>query len=148
MASQIPEVQFFFDNAGWSYQPSIETPEDGRWRNARGLAAAERALNRLLMSGDVSISWEDDEWPDPDEYDAAPSELEGLESGKYVSVCCYLADRNGNVMASLHRITTNATDFPGYGQVDGFARVVQAELAEEACLAEFEQAYCKPFIVN
>lgn len=38
--------QFFYDNAGYSYDPKIKTTEEGRVRCARDLAAAETRLKK------------------------------------------------------------------------------------------------------
>lgn len=38
------DEQFFYDHAGWSYNPEMETEEQGRERGARALAAAEKRL--------------------------------------------------------------------------------------------------------
>ena len=50
--------RFFFEHAGYSYDPKKETKLQGRWRCATALALAERKAN------DAGLSFE---WPvDPD----------------------------------------------------------------------------------
>lgn len=49
-------VQFFHDNAGWSYDPRRESSEQGRQRCAYALAAAEAWAENMGMR----FTWEDD----------------------------------------------------------------------------------------
>ena len=58
-----PAEQFFFDNAGYSYNPETETPEQGRTRCAQRLAEAEEEADRRGW-------WV--EWVDDGEEDGAP----------------------------------------------------------------------------
>lgn len=53
--------QFFYEHAGYSYKTGEETPDAGRMRGARELAAAERRLK----SGPYYI----DVTPDPEPWD-------------------------------------------------------------------------------
>lgn len=51
--------QFFFDNAGFSYDPETETPDEGKWRCARVLAEAEARLK----AGPYFVGHEPDDQP-------------------------------------------------------------------------------------
>lgn len=53
-------VRFFYANAGWSYHPAKETPEEGHQRCAERLAAAEVWASENA----VSLEWEEDEYAD------------------------------------------------------------------------------------
>jgi hypothetical protein len=108
--------QFFYDHAGTSYDPATETPEEGRVRGARALAAAE--LHRL--SADWYVVWSEDPEPfDDDVHD-------GSEQG-YIAT---LYDRDGNDLANLGQIDAD--------EHSPYRRVVEAELTAEA-LAEAEE---------
>ena len=111
----LADVQFFYDNAGWSYDPSSETSEQGRTRWAIQLMEAEDHAFREGYRYEWANDWEGDH-----SY-TKQSEFEGYE----VATCetCTLYDEDGNVLASLGCID-DATD--------DYRRVVQAELAYEA----------------
>ncbi len=51
-----PAEQFFFDNAGYNYDPKAETPAQGRTRCAQRLAAAEEEADRRGWW----VEWADD----------------------------------------------------------------------------------------
>ena len=113
-----PAELFFFDRAGYSYDPKTETATQGRWRGALALADAERRARENVWTAE----WEPDVWP----HGHAGCDCEHLEH-----MSCVLYDRRGVVLASLGSIC-------GAGQ-NGYARVVEAELALEA-LAEIQSA--------
>ena len=96
-----PAEQFFFDNAGYSYDPGAETPEQGRTRCAQRLAAAEEEADRCGW-------WV--EWIDDGEEDGAQR------------WCALLRDSGSAVLGSLGGI--DVCDGP-------YARVVAAELAAD-----------------
>ena len=73
-----PAEQFFFDNAGYSYDPKVETPEQGRTRCAQRLAAAEEEADRCGWW----VEWTDD----------------GEEDGRW---CRPLRDNNSAILNSL-----------------------------------------------
>jgi hypothetical protein len=103
--------RFFHEHAGYSYDPTTETPEQGRRRCAAALAEAE------AWGKDVGVvfSWEDD-WnvgSHVDEFDAYDAEPETCETA--------LA-RWGALLASLGCVDDADDDY---------RRVVQAELADE-----------------
>ena len=96
-----PAEQFFFDNAGYSYNPETETPEQGRTRCAQRLAAVEEEADRRGW-------WV--EWADDGEEDGAPR------------WCALLRDSGSAVLGSLGGIDVCAGPY---------ARVVAAELAAD-----------------
>jgi hypothetical protein len=116
---------FFYEHAGWGYDPKVETPEEGRQRSARALAAAEA----WAKSVDLRFVWEYDE-------DAA---MDAATSGEEFETCEWAAaypasafDDNrdmgfgaprGIPLASLGGITNADANY---------RRVIQAELASEA----------------
>jgi hypothetical protein len=134
MSERNANVQFFYDNAGWwSYQPSTETPEQGRERCAQSLANAEawvKAYPRTMW-----FEWEHDDdaddsfvdtWDEPDaraQWDAVEHTVEGC--------VLYAPPENGHgkprVVASLWGI---------FDATPEYRRVVEAELADEALTAE------------
>lgn len=99
--------QFFFDHAGWGYDPLTETSDEGRARCAKRLAAAEQ------WATDEGMSFE---WT-PDEYADEPGEW-----------CCVARDAGGVVLASLGGVGFESGEPWG----DPYRRVVEAELALEA----------------
>ena len=94
-------AEFFFANAGYSYNPETETPEQGRAKCAQRLAAAEAEADRRGW-------WV--EWIDDGEEDGAPR------------WCALLRDSGSAVLGSLGGI--DICDGP-------YARVVAAELAAD-----------------
>ena len=77
-AALTPDEQFFYDHAGYSHDPRVETEEEGHTRCARGMAAAEaRARGRGWRA-----VWERDR----------------MARGKE---CCAVYDERGVVVASL-----------------------------------------------
>jgi hypothetical protein len=55
------DVAFFHEHAGWCYDPATETPEEGRLRCARALAAAEKWLSRQPGH---TVEWVEEPFPD------------------------------------------------------------------------------------
>lgn len=102
--------RFFFEHAGYSYDPATETPEQGRRRCAVALAEAEAWAKDV----GVAFSWEDD-WNVGShlKYDACDAEPETCEVA----------------LASLGALRA------GVGCVDdadaNYRRVIEAELADE-----------------
>lgn len=110
--------QFFFDHAGYSYDPKSETAEHGRIRCAKNLAAAEG----IAREAGVSFEWVPD--ADVDE----PNQWG-----------CMLHDAAGSIHQSLWGI-----DFGRHGEPwgDKYRRVVEAELAD-AYVSEILATACK-----
>jgi len=106
--------QFFYEYAGWGYVPEKETPEEGRLRGARNLAATEAWAKSVGMV----FTWEDDDVPwesDITDDDGTPYVPNTVES------CTALI--GDSVYASLY----------GIADADShYRRVIQAELASEA----------------
>lgn len=98
---------FFFENAGWCFDPLKETREEGRTRCALNLAAAEA----LARESGLSFQWTEDRYGAPNEYG------------------CILFDSQGNAGPSLWAIGFRDDESPWGG--DPYRRVVEAELAAE-----------------
>jgi hypothetical protein len=60
-AADADALGFFYEHAGWSYDPATETSDEGRWRGAEVLARAEREARARGWS----VEWEYDPDPDP-----------------------------------------------------------------------------------
>jgi hypothetical protein len=110
--------RFFYDHAGFSYNPETETADAGHARCAIAFAAAEKRLQRLVDDGTHSLTWEEDPEYDPAGYD--PPEPEGTRGFGAI------LRRGTEVLGSLWAVTF-ATNDPS----DPYARVVAAELADE-----------------
>lgn len=108
---QTPE-RFFYEHAGWSYDPKTETSEQGRRRCAKRLAQAEAFAKRHRMR----FEWSKDDITNRSFTD------EGPEYRLY-QVLAYL---DGRVCGSL-----GGVDFGQHGKPasEPYARVVEAELA-------------------
>lgn len=115
--------QFFYDNAGYSYDPTTETPEQGRERGAVLIASAECWARETAYS----FNWGID--PDGDSSDWIDDDEDGGKNREPWRVWeCFMYDEKGNIAQSLHGI-----DFGRYGKPwgDVYKRVVEAELALE-----------------
>lgn len=106
---------FFYQNAGYSYDPKTETLEEGRLRSARELADAETIGQRL---GYV-FEWELDECPDLSWMSDEEREQD------HEVLCCRIPDPESiwHSLASLCGITDPDSRY---------RRVIEAELAAEA----------------
>jgi hypothetical protein len=117
-----PDQFFFYQNAGYSYDPEKETAERGRIRCAVELAEAEQYARNLGWE----FEWDWDECPDlswmTDEEREQDHEV----------LCCRIPDPENSrySLASLCGITDPDSNY---------RRVVEAELASEA-LAEYDHA--------
>lgn len=101
---------FFYENAGWSYDPETETSDQGKLRCAHALAQAE-------MSAAVRgwfVSWE----TDPEPWDGDTPYYGPL----WIAI---LRDREGDCLASIGSVACP-------GQASDYGRVIDAELADEA----------------
>lgn len=106
---------FFLANAGYSYDPSRETPIQGRRRCAKQYAEAEKAGREAGLS----FEWTQDDITSAEFTDEEPSWL--------LWVCrCHNAD--GEIVESLAGIDFGRDGGP-WG--DSYRRVVEAELACE-----------------
>lgn len=113
---------FFFENAGWSYEPKKESAQAGRIRCAKDLAHAEQVAEQLNWS----YLWD---W-DNDDYQGSLGDHEywcNLEargvSHEHEILWCQLRDAEDNVLESLGGIIDPDTQY---------RRVIEAELADEA----------------
>ena len=111
MSAAQSDVQFFINNAGFSYDPRTQTKEEGRLQCAVRLADAEDVLMQAMRVCDVSVSWYDDERMGDE-----PDDVEDVES-------CVI-EINGEAAASLSAI---------WDADANCRRVIRAELALE-CL--------------
>ena len=108
-------ADFFFEHAGWSYDPEKETEAQGKRRGANRLAKAEKHAREAGYSFEWSLDGGTNrEWTD--------------EGPKYGTWQCLAHNQAGNVIASLCGI-----DFGKGGEPWGndYRRVVEAELALE-----------------
>ncbi len=107
-------VAFFHDHAGWSYDPRSETPEEGRMRCARGLAAAEA----WASNAGVRYEWR---------HESEPVDRSGIEhDGPLWEVLAHL---DGQVVGSCGVIDLGRDGDPWH---DPYARVCEADLAADA----------------
>lgn len=104
---------FFLKNAGCSYRPAVETMRQGKARNARELAKAERDASALGYTFEWVI--------DTDADNSWMSEESKAENQEAFGCICY--DANGEQKASLWGIFEPSREY---------RRVVEAELAQEA----------------
>lgn len=107
-------VAFFYEHAGYGYDPKTETPEQGRQRGAEELAKAEA----WARENGYRFEWEHDGYAD----------RSGIEHDGPLWVCLML-DAGGDVQDALGGIDLGENGTPG--RVAG-ARVIEAELALEA----------------
>lgn len=108
-----PAEQFFYDNAGYSWDPNTETREEGRIRCAKELALAEAYAKRH----DWSVVWEPD-WEIGNHQEFYGGDLRDGEPATCEVATLY--DEHGECLASLGCID-DATD--------EYRRVVAAQLA-------------------
>lgn len=104
---------FFVEHAGYSYDPNVETAEEGKARTAETLAGAEA----WAVEFDVTFTWEPD-WSVGDH--VAEFGEAYTEQPDTCEVCC--AWWGGEVIASLGCIDDAS---------DAYRRVIEAELAAE-----------------
>jgi len=110
-------VDFFFAQAGYSYNPKTQTKLQGRWACARSLAEAERNGS----DAGLSFEWEIDPISDS-------SEFSNKKPAWQLWACC-CRDAQGKVQSSLCGIDFGRDGSP-WGEP--YRRVVEAELASEA----------------
>lgn len=114
-------IDFFYANAGYSYDPKTQTAEEGRLECAKALAAAERER----VERGYRVAWEDE----PDPYMSfGDGEAEAYEAGEIIVLQGTLFDEDGEVLASIGGVSVPSET----GTNDRYLRVVEAELALEA----------------
>ena len=107
MARMSADVRFFYDNAGYGYDPKTQTRAQGRRECAEALAQAERERGEgWCFTWDCDPRSWDGDGPVPDQV-----------------LTCVLRSRDGEVLTSLCGI---ADPSPAYQPV------IEAELAMEA----------------
>lgn len=109
--------QLFYDHAGWSYNPSKETAEEGRRRCARELAEAEEWAKREGITFDWAEDWGVGNHRDFYGEDSAYADREPETCEQVV------ARRGATVLASLGCVDDATNEY---------RRVIEAELADEA----------------
>lgn len=107
-----PNVQFFYDNAGYSYNPATGTEEMGRIHCANRLAQAEIDGRHFGLT----FEWVPDN-------DADPMDWDGDGPMGDEAYGCVVRDPEGNIRASLWAI---------FDPTPQYRRVVEAELAMQA----------------
>lgn len=111
--------QFFYNNAGYSYNPKTQTPEEGHIESAKHLAHMET----LAEKHGLEYIWEHDPATDSSEFrdDCDPYPLWG----------CICVSPEGEHLNSLWGI-----DFGPDGEPwgDNYQRVVEAELVHDALM--------------
>jgi len=115
-------IQFFYDHAGWSHDPQIETSEQGRRKCAELLA---RVTSRAFNDG-VYFDWSIDPCIDSSDFSS--------KSNPWSLWVCRMYDSNGNMVDSLCAIDFGRDGSP-HG--DPYKRVVEAELAL-SCFSDIE----------
>jgi hypothetical protein len=112
---------FFYEHAGYSYDPKTQTAEQGRINCAKSLADAEATGKRL----GYEFEWDWDADPDLSWMDEQERQQE------HEVLCCRIVDPENRrySLASLCGITDPDS---------GYRRVVEAELAQEA-IAELDK---------
>jgi len=108
------QTRFFYDHAGYSYDPKTQTPDQGRLECATLLARAES----VATEHGYSFRWDID--PDITAADFSDDD--------YALWVCVMYDPDGYVIGSLGGI-----DFGPGGESwgDAYRRVIEAELALE-----------------
>lgn len=112
------QEQFFYDNAGYSYDAKVETAEQGRERCAKSLAQAETYAR--------DENWRYDWDQDRDACigcDCGSGECACSTGEPHETLTCVLRDEHAHVLASLGGICEPTAKYQ---------RVVEAELALEA----------------
>jgi hypothetical protein len=108
-------IQFFWDNAGFCYNPKTETKDEGRYRSAMQLVQAELEGTHQGFS----FVWDVDDIDSSDFSDDTPHEL----------FYCTCLDYRGDVLSSLGGVDFGPNTQPWSHD---YRRVVEAELALEA----------------
>lgn len=111
-------VEFFKERAGWSYDPTRESSDEGRQRSAEQLAAAEE----WARGEGVEFTWEGD-WDLGTHTHAEFFSSDAYPDDEPETCEMVTARLDGRVVASLGCI--DDAD-------DNYRRVVEAELASEA----------------
>jgi hypothetical protein len=129
MQTMTEAQQFFYENAGYSYDPATQTPEQGRAECAAKLAAAEaEARDRGYWfiwdtdSGVMSSDWLD------------ANEDGGANRDPWITWQCAIVEHvpgsgQPRILESIGGVDFGRNGSPG---TSDYSRVIQAELALEA----------------
>ena len=117
MRRMTKEERFFYDHAGFSYDPKTETRAQGKRRCAESLARAEDWREQEEADGTLTIEWLADDLPWDGDGDYVPNEVLG----------CVITI--GDETVSLWGIADPDASY---------RRVIEAELANEAMTGFFE----------
>ena len=120
------DEQFFYDNAGYSYDPASETPEQGREHCARELARAE-VYGR---EQEWEVEWRADSDADESFIESwEPTEQAEWNESEHCAEVAILRNSAGEILASCGGIWDVSREY---------RRVMEAELMSEA-LGDIEQ---------
>ena len=117
MSKREDRAAFFYEHAGYSWDPTRETQEQGRRRCARELAEAEEWGKR----NGLEIEWAED-------YDAPNIHGDKIDGGPYYQAWVM---GPGGCLASLGGIDEDPCP-QGHGIRTPYAQVIEAELLSEA----------------
>lgn len=112
------DERFFYDHAGYSYDPKTETAQQGRIRCALSLAEAEDAAQRL----DWRYEWTND-WGVGSHREYFGKDSAYADREPDTCEFCQLFDADGEVLETLGCVDDASTEY---------RRVIEAELASEA----------------
>lgn len=110
------EQLFFYENAGWGYNPATETPDQGRRLCAVQLELAERIARNL----GYGFEWSIDTDTDSSNFSDDPE--------PWALWVCDMTDSESVTVQSLGGVDFGRDGLPSDND---YARVVQAELALE-----------------
>lgn len=109
--------QFFLSQAGYSFDPKLESRMQGRIRNARALAVSERKAR----NEGYSFDWREDDCDSSEWSDESPA---------YVQWVCVMRDSSGAIVQSIYGVDFGRDGLPWN---NSYRRVVEAELALNEC---------------
>lgn len=122
-------ISFFYENAGYSYDPKIETAESGRRKCAEQLAHAEREASRLgyWFIWDIDSDIMSSDWIDADEDG-------GANRDPWITWQCAIVEHVPGSGQPRTIGSLGGVDFgrDGSPETSDYSRVIQAELAHEA----------------
>lgn len=121
--------QFFYDNAGFGYDPKTETEEEGKVKCAKALAKAEAFATEQGWSVTWEQSGEQYGWQG-ETFDVITKP--GFKGETFDGYDAALYDEDGHFLGSIGGVTFAKNTPTG----DPYKRVVEAELALEAALPE------------
>ena len=117
--------RFFYEHAGYSYNPATESRDAGRRRCAAEMAAAERSAREA----GIGFEWSEDSFDSSEWSDEQPP---------WTQYVCVAVSADGRVAASLGGIDFGRGGTPWTDA--RYRRVVEAELAAEALADAQEDA--------